>query len=127
MGRYTQILYHIVFGTKNKVPSLDAARRPDLYHYMWGVLKNKQSKLLRVGGVEDHMHILTSLHPTIALAALVKDLKVSSSLWIKERQLFPAFSHWQDGYGAFTISRAGQDALSEYIKGQEEHHRHVSF
>ena len=72
-------------------------------------------------------HILSSLHPTVALADFVKDIKLGSSSWIKESGVFPRFRHWQDGYGAFTASWSERNALIEYIKNQEEHHRGTSF
>jgi len=77
--------------------------------------------------MEDHLHILTSLHPTVALSDLVKDLKVSSSQFIKENQVFPQFNGWQTGYGAFTYSYDAKEHLIEYIKNQEEHHKTMTF
>jgi REP element-mobilizing transposase RayT len=106
---------------------LSADRREDLFRYIWGILENKDCHLYRIGGVEDHVHILTGLHPTCSLADLVKDLKTSTSSWIKEQGLFLNFSHWQDGYGAFTVSHDDKDGVIEYIKNQVEHHRKVSF
>ncbi len=82
MPTYTDITYHIVFGTKGRVPSLDKARRDDLYRFIWGVIKERDGHLYRIGGVEDHVHILTSLHPSVALADLVKEIKTASSAWI---------------------------------------------
>jgi putative transposase len=127
VATYTQILYHLVFSTKNRRRVLDGPRRDDLFRYLWGILKNKDCHLYRIGGVEDHVHILTTLHPTVPLAGLVKDLKVASSLWIKDGTVFPEFDGWQDGYGAFTCAWRDKDALIEYIKGQVEHHRVESF
>jgi len=127
MSTFTQIYYHIVFSTKNRIPTLSADRREDLFRYIWGILENKDCHLYRIGGVEDHVHILTGLHPTCSLADLVKDLKTSTSSWIKEQGLFLNFSHWQDGYGAFTVSHDDKDGVIEYIKNQVEHHRKVSF
>ena len=127
MATYTQIYYYLVFSTKERTPALTPDRREDLFRYIWGIIKNKNSHLYRINGVEDHIHILTSLHPTVALADLIKDIKVASSQWIKEEKAFPRFSHWQDGYGAFTHSSNEKDRLIEYIKGQEEHHKKVSF
>jgi hypothetical protein len=83
--------------------------------------------LYRINGVQDHIHILSSLHPTVALADLVKNIKLGSSSWIKESGKFPRFRHWQDGYGAFTASWSERNALIEYIKNQEAHHRRTSF
>jgi putative transposase len=127
MSTYTQICYHIVFSTKDRVPALKADRRADLFRYIWGILKNRESHLYRINGTEDHLHILTSLHPTVNLASLIKDIKTGSSLWIKENSVFRNFSHWQDGYGAFTHSKGQIDALIEYIKGQVEHHHRTTF
>ena len=127
MSTHTQICYHIVFSTKDREPVLKAHRREDLYRYIWGILRNRQSHLDRINGVEDHLHILTSLHPSVSLADLVKDVKTGSSRWIKEGGVFPRFSHWQDGYAAFTHSKTEINPLIEYIKGQEGHHRRTSF
>ena len=127
MSTYTQILYHIVFSTRNRERCLLLEHRADLYRDIWGIIKNKKSHLYRINGVEDHVHILCSLHPMISLADLVKDIKLGSSSWIKEKELFPRFTHWQDGYGAFTLSTQERDTVIEYIKNQEEHHKRVSF
>jgi putative transposase len=127
MSTYTQILYHIVFSTKNRERTLSGDRRTELYKYIWGVVQNKDSHLYRINGVEDHIHIFSSLHPSLALSDFVKDIKVSSSSWIKNHHVFPQFTHWQEGYGAFTLSIKEKDTLIEYIKDQEEHHRQVQF
>ena len=127
MSTYTQICYHIVFSTKERQPALRADRRPDLFRYVWGILKNRNCHLYRINGGDDHLHILTSLHPTVCLADLVKEVKTGSSSWIKNEAVFHMFSHWQDGYAAFTHSKNEIAGLIEYIKGQEEHHRRVTF
>ncbi len=79
MSTFTQIYYHVVFSTKDRVPVLAADKREKLFRYAWGILKNKDCHLYRINGVEDHVHILTSLHPTVCLADLVKEVKVSTS------------------------------------------------
>jgi putative transposase len=127
MATFTQICYHIVFSTKNRERGLPANKRDDLFRYTWGILKNKDCHLYRIGGVADHIHILTEVHPAIALADLVKDIKTSTSSWIKAENTFPDFTHRQDGYGAFTVAPSDKDAVIEYSKGQEEHHKTVSF
>ena len=80
-----------------------------------------------INGVEDHIHIVTHLHPTVSLSSLVKDIKLASSIYIKENNLFEDFINWQEGYGAFTYSIKEKDRLIEYVKNQEEHHRKKSF
>lgn len=127
MSTYTQILYQIVFSTKHRAPTLIRENRPALFKYIWGILNNKKCHLYRINGVEDHLHIATHIHPTVALAALVKDIKLASSDFIKENGLFPDFGGWQDGYGAFTYSFTEKERLIEYVKNQEEHHKTVPF
>jgi putative transposase len=127
LSTYTQIIYHIVFATKNRERVLDKSHREDLFRYIWGIVKNNDCHLFRLNGVEDHIHILTSIHSTVALADLVKSVKTGSAKWIKENNVFPQFSHWQEGYGAFTHSIREKDALIEYIKNQEEHRQRVDF
>ncbi len=127
MSTYTQILYQIVFSTKYRGNTLTKEDRKDFYKYIWGILEQKKCHLYRINGTENHIHILTHLHPSIALSELVKDIKVAGSKFIKEKKLFPEFNGWQVGYGAFTYSIGKKDALIEYIKNQEEHHRILTF
>src|SRR5688572_18537829 len=127
MSTYTQILYQIVFGTKNREHTLSFNNRPQLFKYVWGILNNSNCHLYRINGVEDHIHILTHVHPTVCLSDLMKNIKVASSLFIKENALFDRFNGWQDGYGDFTYGIKEKDRLIEYIKNQEEHHKIVSF
>ncbi len=127
MSTYTQILYQIIFSTKNREKSLIETNRQELFNYIWGVVKNQKSHLYRINGVEDHIHILTHLHPTVALSDFIKNIKVSSSLMIKEKKIFPKFSGWQIGYGAFTYSIDAKEDLMKYIINQPEHHKNESF
>ena len=124
---YTQILYHIVFSTKNREKVLIKEKREDLFKYTWGILKNHKCHLYRINGVDDHIHILSNLHPTIALSDLIKDIKVASSIWIKENNIFPKFNGWQKSYGGFTYSFDTKDILINYVKNQEEHHKTITF
>lgn len=123
MSSHRQIIYQVVFGTKNRESTISEDHSEELYKYIWGIIKNKNCKLYRINGVEDHVHILSDLHPSISLSDYVKDIKVASSLWIKEHGKFPDFKGWQDGYGAFTYSVREKDMLINYIKNQKEHHK----
>ena len=126
MSTYTQILYQIVFGTKNRERTLTISKRQELYKYIWGILKNKKCHLYRINGVEDHLHIVTHIHPTVSLASLIKDIKIASSDYIKKNGIFLKFGGWQDGYGAFTYSINEKNRLIEYVKNQEEHHKRIT-
>ena len=127
MSTYTQILYQIVFSTKDREKTLLEGNREKLFRFIWGILKNKNCVLYQINGVEDHVHIATHLHPTIALSSLVKDIKVASSQWIKQNQIFPNFTAWQEGYGGFTYSIKEKGVLVNYVKNQKEHHRREDF
>jgi putative transposase len=127
MSTYTQILYQVVFSTKKRERTLKKEQRTELFQYIWGILKNKKCHLYRINGVEDHLHIVLHLHPTIALSGLIKDIKVATSAYIKEKSLFPDFHGWQEGYGAFTYAIGAKDALIEYVINQEKHHEHLTY
>ncbi|HQV66846.1 MAG: IS200/IS605 family transposase [Saprospiraceae bacterium] len=127
MSTYTQILYQIVFGTKYREKVLLKDGRDELFKYITDLIKNKNCHLYIINGVENHIHIVTHLHPTVSLSSLVKDIKLASSIYIKENNLFKDFINWQEGYGAFTYSIKEKDRLIEYVKNQVEHHRKKSF
>ncbi|MCE3227028.1 MAG: tnpA [Bacteroidetes bacterium] len=104
MSTYTRILYQIVFSTRHREKTLTENKREALYKHISGIIKNKNCHLYRIGGIEDHIHILTDLHPTLSLSNFVKDIKMSSTEYIKREKLFNHFGGWQEGYGAFTYS-----------------------
>jgi len=127
MSSYRQILYHLVFRTKDSIPTLKQDHTDQLYAYITGIIKNKNSYLYRINGVENHLHILTDLHPSLALADFVREIKVSSSVWMKSSGFFPIFNGWADGYGSFTCSYMDMGRLINYIKNQQEHHKKRTF
>jgi len=127
MSSYTQILYQIVFSTKHRTKSLNRHNRDLLFKYISGILKKKDCHLYQIGGVSDHIHIVTHVHPSVALAYLVKDIKIASSKFIKSQDIFPLFTSWQEGYAAFTYSIQAKDNLIRYVQNQEEHHKETTF
>ena len=126
---YRQILYHIVFRTESSGRTLppDPAPCETLFRYIWGIIKNHDSHLHRINCMEDHVHILTDLHPSVALANFVRDIKASSSSWLRQNPDFPDFRGWADGYAALTYSWKDKDTISNYIANQREHHKTTSF
>jgi REP element-mobilizing transposase RayT len=109
------------------MPSIKPEHANQLFSYITGIIKNKNSHLYRINGTENHLHILTDLHPSYALSDFMRELKVSTSVWMKESGLFPCFEGWADGYGSFTCSYIDLGDLIDYIKNQPEHHRRKSF
>lgn len=122
MSTYIQILYQVVFSTKYREKTLEKGNRETLYKYIAGIINNKNCKLYEIGGIEDHIHIVFQLHPSVSLSSLVKDIKIASNLYIKKNQLFKNFTGWQEGYGAFTYSIKDKERLVNYVKNQEKLH-----
>ena len=127
MSSYRQLLYHIVFRTKDSKPSLSQNYARELYAFIGGIIKNKNSKLYRINGIEDHLHLLTDIHPSIALADFVRDVKSNSSLWMKTSGKFPEFEAWSEGYAALSCSYLDSGIVIDYIRNQQEHHKKSSF
>ena len=98
-----------------------------MYAYLWKVIENKKCHPYQIGGVEDHIHIFSTLHPTVTLSGFIKDMKLSMSDFIKREALFPEFRNWQDGYGAFTHSHAEKDGQIKYVRNQVQHHKTETF
>jgi putative transposase len=98
-----------------------------LYKYINGILTSKKCIPYQINGIEDHIHIMSDLHPGTCLSNFVKDIKLATGNWMKESKLFPAFDQWQDGYGAFTYSIREKDKIINYIKNQKQHHLQENF
>jgi putative transposase len=99
----------------------------ELFSYLGGILKNYKSIPLQIGGTSDHIHILCTLPKTMTLADLAEAVKKSSSKWIKTKGVHYRNFYWQDGYGGFSVSKSGVDAVRLYILHQKKHHEKVSF
>jgi len=121
------LLIHIVFSTKDRAPLLSPEVRPDLYAYLATVARNANCECYRVGGVADHVHFAIRLSRTTTIAALVEELKTSSSKWLKTQSPALANFAWQNGYGAFSVGPSDLEALRAYIDSQEEHHKTRTF
>ena len=126
MGSFRQIYYQIIFTTKFRRHTISEIHCKELYKYISGIIANKNCKLLQINGVEDHIHIFCDLHPSISLANFVKDIKIASSIWMKECGFFPKFESWSEGYSAFTYNYRDRDMIINYVKKQKQHHKKES-
>ncbi|HEX7261104.1 MAG TPA: IS200/IS605 family transposase [Luteolibacter sp.] len=118
--------YHLVFSTKNRMPSISEIWRGRLHAYLGGVIRNVEGVPEAIGGVADHVHLLIGLRATARLADVVRDVKAISSRWVHEETGDREFS-WQEGYGAFTVSASQRDIVRKYIATQEAHHQKRTF
>jgi putative transposase len=121
------VILHLVFSTKERFACLGPSIRPALHAYLATVARNVGCECPRVGGVADHVHLAVCLSRTITIAALVEELKTSSSKWLKTQLPGLGGFAWQRGYGAFSVGPDDVDALLAYIDNQEEHHRTKTF
>ena len=124
---YTSLHYHVVFSTKNRHPWIHAELEKRIWEYLGGIARLNDMKAIQIGGVEDHVHVVIGAPPTIAVSKAVQLLKGGSSRWIHET--FPALAgfEWQDGYGAFSVSKSQLPEVIEYVANQREHHRVRTF
>ena len=127
MSSYRQILYHIIFRTKNSRKTIVLEHSDELYAYIRGIVKNKGCHLYEINGMQEHIHIILDLHPSIALADLMRDLKASSSMWLKQNPKFPDFTGWAGGYGAFTYAYGDIGRVRKYVQNQRVHHKAKDF
>jgi putative transposase len=127
MSTYTQLLYQFVFSTKNREKTILLENKEALFRNINSTLKNKNCRPFRINGMQDHIHIVLKVHPSLSISNLIKDIKLSSSDYIKRDGFFPGFNGWQNGYGAFSYSIKELDNLITYVKNQEIHHQDLTF
>ena len=123
----SKVILHIIFSTKNREPWLESNVRPRVHAYLATICRDLGAELVRVGGVVDHVHIVTTLPRTVSQAQLVEQIKKASSKWIKA--LDPRYRgfFWQRGSAVFSVSPSQLDAVLQYIETQREHHRTRTF
>ncbi|MFY9823283.1 MAG: IS200/IS605 family transposase [Thermoanaerobaculia bacterium] len=123
---FINLLFHIVFSTKDRLPLIHGNLREPLYEYMGGIIRGEGGILLEIGGVPDHVHLIAKSKADIALSGLVGRIKAGSSKWHNKKNNGGRFE-WQIGYGAFSVSESQVSIVRRYIQTQEAHHARVSF
>jgi len=126
-GTFSQIYIQVVFAVQNRECMIHATWEKELYKYISGIVKNKEQKMLAINGMPDHIHFFIGMKPSCCLSDLVREVKKSSTEFIKEKKLSKFKFHWQEGYGAFSYSHSQIDAVAKYILNQKEHHKKVTF
>jgi putative transposase len=126
-GTLTNLLYHIVFSTKLRQPLLSSEIRTELYPYIGGVIRGEKGRLIKIGGTQDHIHLLVLFPPSISVSDMLRRIKANSSKWVNDQQKMHLQFSWQRGYGAFSVSESAVNKLSAYIDRQETHHKRMSF
>jgi putative transposase len=126
-GKHLSLMIHFVWSTKGREPVLAFDWQNRLYSYIGGVLRSKNAVLICAGGTNDHIHLYSSLPSTVTIAEAVNIMKSNSSRWIHETYPHLKAFAWQEGYGAFSVSKSAEVQLIEYIENQEAHHSKRNF
>ncbi|MDR0969943.1 MAG: IS200/IS605 family transposase [Lentimicrobiaceae bacterium] len=124
---FTQIHIHTVFAVQNRMSLINALWQNQLYMYITSIIQKHGHKVLAIGGMPDHIHILFGFRPTQALSNLMQEVKRDSSEWINKEKLTMGKFSWQEGYGAFSYSKSHISQVANYIETQSEHHKKRSF
>jgi REP element-mobilizing transposase RayT len=124
---FTQIHIHTVFAVQNRMSLIHKSWQDRLYKYIISIIQKHGHKVLSIGGMSDHIHILFGFRPTQALSNLMQEIKRDSSEWINKEKLVMGKFSWQEGYGAFSYSKSHISQVANYIEMQEEHHKNRTF
>ncbi|MCC7213065.1 MAG: IS200/IS605 family transposase [Candidatus Brocadia sp.] len=126
-GTFTFLGMHFVFSTKNRVPLLDTTMNERLFSYIGGIIRELSGKLVEINAMPEHIHFYAYMPKTVSVSKFMEMVKANSSKWVHNS--FPNKDKfgWQDGYGAFTVSKSAEDTVIDYIRNQQEHHRKKSF
>ena len=124
---YTQIHIHTVFSVQNRASLINKNWQERLYKYIVAIIQKRGHKVLSIGGVSDHVHILFGFRPTQSLSSLMQEVKRDSSEWINQNQFVMGKFTWQEGYGAFSYSKSQIPNVANYIENQEKHHTKKGF
>lgn len=127
MSTFTNLLFYIVYSTKYRKPLIRPEWQDDLYGFIGGIIREQKGTLIKAGGVEDHVHLLAKLSPTIAIADVLRLIKANSSKWVNDQLDIRYKFEWQEGYGAFSVSESQVPAVINYIANQAEQHRIRTF
>ncbi len=127
MSTFTNLLFHVVYSTKYRKPMIEKTWQDKLYGYVGGVIRENKGTLLCMGGVEDHVHLLTRFSPTIAISDMLRLIKGNSSKMVNDKIKPRIPFEWQSGYGAFSVSESQCEKVRAYILNQEVHHRKRTF
>jgi len=124
---FTQIHIHSVFAVQNRISLINNEWQERLYQYIISIIQKHGHKVLSIGGMPDHIHILFGFRPTQSLSALMQEVKRDSSQWINQNRFVVGKFSWQEGYGAFSYSKSQISSVAKYIENQEKHHAQKTF
>ena len=124
---YSQIYIQVVFAVKYRQSLIQESWEEELYKYITGVVQTKSQKMIAINGMPDHIHIFIGMKPDCNLSNLVREIKKSSTSFIKDKNFTKHKFQWQGGFGAFSYSQSHISNVARYIENQKVHHQKKSF
>ena len=123
MNTFWRTYYHLVWATKGRSPLITPDREAILYPYIQGKVDEMDGMVQAIGGMPDHVHLVVSIPPTIAVTDFVKRIKGSSSHYLNHHRSVRGDGFmWQRGYGVFTLGSQQCDRAIAYVLNQKQHH-----
>lgn len=124
---FTNLLYHLVFSTKQRQDLILGSFCNELYSYLGGIIRGEKGNTITIGGTQNHVHILAKFPQSATLSNMLQHIKGNSSKWLNERGFMACHFQWQTGYGAFTVSESMVQVVSRYIENQKINHQKMTF
>ena len=124
---YTKIYIHFIFTVKGRQNFLPSSHKSELHNFIKKIIVKRDSILVAINNMEDHIHILVRITPTYSVSRLMQEIKSISSKFINEKRWIRGRFQWQRGYGAFSHSHSQIKNVVKYINNQESHHKIKSF
>ena len=119
---YWRLFYHLVWSTKHRQPLITAEVEPHIYGYLVSKATGLKGIVFAVGGIEDHVHMVVAIPPSIAVASFVGKVKGTASTRFNKSGISSVRFAWQDEYGAFSFDAKRLPNYISYVKKQKEHH-----
>ena len=126
-GTYSNLNFHIIFSTKDRENKITSKLEEELHRYISGIAQGENAILLKIGGTENHVHLVIKLKPRHSIPDILKRIKANSSKWINDHQKIDNRFAWQVGYGIFSVSESQLPHVLEYVANQKKRHHHKTF
>jgi len=126
-GTFSRIYLQFVFAVQGRQCLIAKEHKEELHKYVTSLVQTRNAKLLAIHCMPDHLHLFTGIKPAVYIPNFVKEIKVNSNDFIKEKGWIKGAFHWQEGYGVFSYGHSQLDAVCRYIQNQEAHHRTTTF
>jgi REP element-mobilizing transposase RayT len=118
---------HIIFHIKHEQVFIRPEEEKELYAYIGGIIKQNASESIKIGGVQNHVHILAEMSKNISLSKFLEEMKRNSSRWVKTKDVHYKNFAWQGGYSGYSVSQSKVEIVKKYIEHQKEHHKKLTF